>query len=117
MAHKIAIALLSVLYALHIMYAVCEDTEPGEDDYYYDALAEPMNCTLVNSTAGVMVHPNCTVICHNATNSWNQTAPENSTCYASYNEQNVENLKSYTCLKGHCHNGTCIEDNEYVACG
>uniref|UniRef100_L7MC72 Evasin n=1 Tax=Rhipicephalus pulchellus TaxID=72859 RepID=L7MC72_RHIPC len=114
MAHKIAIVLVSALCALHVLYAVCEGTEDEEYDYYDSAT--PMTCGLINSTRGMMVPPNCTVVCHNTTAYWNQTAPDNSTCFGSYNKTGSAQHVRYTCSVGHCKNGTCVTDNVNVDC-
>ncbi|XP_049519221.1 evasin P672-like isoform X1 [Dermacentor silvarum] len=118
MAHKKSIALVAALYAMHIISGICEDSEGSSNSYeeYEDGTA-PVTCYKVNSTAG-LISNNCTVSCYNATSSWNQTDPDNETCYYGYTDLQRSNggIKIYNCSLGSCNNGTCIPNGQCAEC-
>ncbi|XP_049270923.1 evasin P672 isoform X2 [Rhipicephalus sanguineus] len=104
------------------MYAVCEDSKltESEEDYDYSGVYGPVTCHFANSTVGLLAPPNCTVPCHNSTASWNQTEPDNSTCFFSYSDLErtlgQSSPKMYNCTIGFCQNGTCISNHTYADC-
>nr|L7MC74.1 RecName: Full=Evasin P672; Flags: Precursor [Rhipicephalus pulchellus] len=124
MAHKIAIGLVCVLYALHIMSAVCEVSEQegvGEDnateDEDYEDFFKPVTCYFANSTVGPLRPPNCTVVCTNNTAWWNDTKSDGGHCYSEYRpEKRTHSREIYNCTIGVCGNGTCIANHTYADC-
>ncbi|XP_049270925.1 evasin P672 isoform X2 [Rhipicephalus sanguineus] len=95
-----------------------ELSDSSED--YLSGAYEPVTCHFANSTVGLLAPPNCTVPCHNSTASWNQTEPDNSTCYSSYSDLQSKlqeaSPKIYNCTVGFCSNGTCISNHTYAEC-